>query len=95
MSDLEGLRRQIDRVDDQLIELLARRFELCRTVAQHKRALGIPAVLPDRIEEVKARCGRQAENRAVSADFVRALYTMIIEEACRIELEIMAAAPDR
>ena len=94
MSHLERFRREIDSIDDQLIDLLARRFELCRTVARHKLAHGIPVVMPDRIEQVKARCGEQAENRAVDSAFVRALYTMIIDEACRIEHEIMAPSQE-
>lgn len=89
MSDLERFRRQIDSIDDQLVELLGRRFDLCRAVAQHKLEHGIPTVLPDRIEEVKARCGERAGSHAVDSDFVRALYTMIIDEACRIEHEII------
>ena len=36
-SDLEGLRRRIDEIDDRLQDLLVERIQIVSTVAAHKR----------------------------------------------------------
>jgi len=85
MSDLTQYRTDIDGIDDQIVDLLARRFALCRSVAHHKLRHGIPVVLPERIEQVKARCAERAERQGVDRAFVVALYTLIIDRTCETE----------
>jgi chorismate mutase-like protein len=92
MTDLGSFRSEIDRIDDQIVDLLARRFAICREVAAFKRRHAIPVVLPDRIEQVKARCTSRAAAQAVDPDFARALYTLIIDQTCRTEQAILEQA---
>ncbi len=87
MTDLAQLRARIDAVDDAIVDLLARRFALCREVAEHKQKHGIPVVLPERIEAVKRRCAERAAARNVDPAFVSQLYDRIIGETCRVETE--------
>ena len=44
---------------------------------------------PARVEQVKDRCADKAAQRAVDPDFMRSLYSLIIDETCRIEDEII------
>ena len=90
MSDLASLRREIDGIDDEIIDLLARRFAICRDVAAYKLGHGIAVVLPDRIEEVKRRCADRAEPLGVGRAFVTALYTLIIDETCETERTVQS-----
>jgi chorismate mutase len=85
MSDLTQFRADIDDIDDRIIDLLARRFAICRQVADYKLRHGIPVVLPERIEQVKTRCADRAGRQGVNPAFVLALYTLIIEETCETE----------
>ena len=78
-------RRRVDALDDEIVALLARRFDLVREVAELKAAHGIAVRIPERIEEV---CARNAENGAlkgVDPDFLRALYARIVEASCTLE----------
>jgi len=84
---LAPFRRQIDALDDEIVRLLAERFAVVRQVAEVKRARKIPAVLPDRIAAVKARAAKNAAPLGLDPDFMRRLYGLIIDEACRIEDE--------
>ena len=90
MSDLTQFRVIIDDIDDQIVDLLARRFALCQEVAGFKWRHQIPVVLPERIEQVKARCAERAERQGVDGALVTALYTLIIECACQTERQIHA-----
>jgi chorismate mutase-like protein len=92
MEALTEYRRQLNQLDEQLVELLGRRFAICREVANFKRAEGIPMMQPSRVEEVKARVAAIAARYEVDPGFVRALYGAIIDEACRLEDEIIGHA---
>ena len=91
MEVLAPFRLRLDELDDEIVRLLAARFAVVREVAEVKRSENIPAVLPGRVEEVKARAVRNAGPLHLDPVFVRKLYELIIEEACRIEDERIAA----
>lgn len=92
---LDGLRRQIDRIDDRIIDLLAERFALLREVAAYKRPRGIPVVIPERIEEVVERCAARGAQRGLDAQMLRDIYRRVIAEACAVEERAMATLPRR
>ena len=93
MKDLESFRRQIDAIDDRLLALLGERFAVVRDVAAYKAPRGIPAVIPERVSEVRERCAGEGLRHGLDPDLVRRLYDMLIAEACRIEERLMAAEP--
>ncbi len=87
--DLTGLRGKIDEIDDEIVDLLGRRFELLREVAAHKRPRGIPVVIPARIDEVVERCVARGARHGLDGQMLRDLYHRIIDEACRAETRLM------
>ena len=44
---------------------------------------------PGRVAEVKERCAQMAREHGIDPDFARQLYGLIIDEACRMEDEII------
>jgi len=90
MKLLEEHRQKIDFIDDRIIDLLAERMEIVRAVAEIKAENDIPAVLPDRVEEVIERCSTRADAKRVSPELARLLYTLIVDYACALEEEIIA-----
>jgi 4-amino-4-deoxychorismate mutase len=90
MSDLPTFRRQIDAIDDRLLALLGERFQVVRDVAAWKAPRGIPAIIPERVVEVRERCAAAAGDHGMEPDFVRRLYDLLIDEACRVEADLMS-----
>ena len=90
MSDRASLRTEIDGIDDQIVDLLARRFAICREVAEYKLRHGIAVVLPERIEQVKSRCADRAEAEGIDRAFTLALYTLIIDQTCETERSVQS-----
>lgn len=88
METLEELRARLDTVDTELVGTVARRLELCRNVAHLKKTRGMIVIHPEREEQVKQRCAKLGASLGLSETFVRALYTLIIDEARRLEKEI-------
>ena len=91
VKGLAGYRTSLNDLDEQLIELLGKRIDVCRDVAQFKRENSIPMMQGKRVDQVKARCAELALAHQVDPDFVRKLYTMIIDETCRVEDEIIGS----
>lgn len=88
-KSLDDFRSQLDQLDTQIVSLLARRFDVCRDVARYKRQQGIPMMQPARVQIVKQRAAERARLAGVNEEFIVALYTAIIAEACRLEDDII------
>ncbi|AFZ59104.1 chorismate mutase [Anabaena cylindrica FACHB-243] len=91
MNRLEGFRQEIDDVDSQIVEALAKRFEIAKRVADFKKQQGIPMMQPDRVEAVKQRRRELGTQHGLDGEFMVALYSLIIQETCRVEDEIIEA----
>ena len=89
ISELEGFRKEIDAVDCEIIEALAKRFEIAKRVADFKKQQGIPMMQPDRVEAVKQRRRELGTQHGLDGDFMVTLYSLIIQETCRMEDEII------
>jgi chorismate mutase len=61
VESLRDLRREIDKVDAELIKLLDRRVELARRIGMIKREMGIEVRDFEREQEVIERAGRYHE----------------------------------
>lgn len=86
---LSDFRLELDQLDRRIVELLSERLRVCRAVADCKIQHRIPMMQPNRIQTVKERVTAAARERGINEDFVSGIYDLIIQESCRIELEIM------
>jgi 4-amino-4-deoxychorismate mutase len=89
MNGLEPFRRRLDTLDEEITRLLGERFEVCREIALHKRAHGIPMMQPERVAEVRARYRARGEEHQLPSDFTAALFDLMIAATCRMEDELM------
>lgn len=88
MEIMKPFRQRIDALDDQIIDLLIARTGIIREVGHFKFENDIPAVLPDRVIEVRERAAARAAAKGLDADLVRQIYTTIIGYSCDLEEEI-------
>lgn len=79
MADIEQLRREIDRLDDELVRLLNQRASLAQQVGAQKQ--GAPAYRPEREAEILRRVAAQASGPLAAARLI-ALFREVIS-ACR------------
>ncbi len=90
MEIMKPFRRRIDAIDDQIIDLLVERIDIIREVGHFKFQNDIPAVLPDRVIEVRERAAERAMAKGLDPELVRQLYSAIIGYSCDLEEEIKA-----
>ncbi|MDK2914156.1 MAG: chorismate mutase [Thermococcaceae archaeon] len=57
LVELAILRRRIDEIDWEILQLLQRRMEVARAIGEAKLKLGLPVYDPDREREVLSRAG--------------------------------------
>ena len=75
--DLSELRKEIDRIDDQLVKLFVERMDIAAGVADYKRANNLPIFVPAREREKLADVAEKAGPEM--ANYTRVLYSMLFE----------------
>jgi chorismate mutase len=87
--DLEYLRQLMDGIDAEIIDLLARRMELCDKMGLVKKENNMTAYQPSRWREIVETRSERAANLSLSKQFILALYEKIHDESIRRQLEIL------
>lgn len=77
-TTLPDLREIIDRIDRDLVALIAERVRCLDQVIAVKRREGIPAAIPERVEEVVAHVRAEAEAAGVPPDLAEMLWRNLI-----------------
>ena len=80
MNSLSALRESIDAVDEQLLTLLAHRFELTAEVGQLKKQLGLPALDSAREAVQMQRFAELATRHGLPPDLVQQIMRLVIDE---------------
>lgn len=78
---LEELRRRIDGIDTQLVNLLAERRQVVEEVAHVKREYDLPASHPAREENLISARRAQAEGAGLEPDYVEDLFRTILRNS--------------
>ncbi|MGF1658820.1 MAG: chorismate mutase [Rubrimonas sp.] len=82
---MRALRAQIDAIDRSLVGLFARREAHIARAAEIKRGAGLPARIPDRVDDVLAKVRACARSEGVDPDFYEAFWRSLIERAIAYE----------
>lgn len=88
-ENLDSLRSEIDKLDDRLLDLLARRMHVARQIGQYKKEHAMPVLQAARYEELLARRAAQAEELGMDGDFMRRVLQAVHEESVRQQMEVL------
>lgn len=88
-EDLSILRRQIDELDNQLLELLAKRMRVSREIGTFKKEHNMTVVQTDRYDEILNKRIPQAKGLDVDPEFMRTILEAIHEESVRQQVVIL------
>jgi len=91
-EQLVALRRVIDDIDADLVQLLARRFEATNEVGVLKARYGLPAADPAREQEQRERLSAMAADNGLSASVVLGVFREIVSEVVRNHERFAASA---
>lgn len=89
---LEDIRQEIDMIDSQIIDLLAKRFQCAEILGDHKKVAGIPIKDKVRENEVLNKVKAKAQSLNLASEPCQSIvqvYKELLEQSCRIQ-EIIA-----
>jgi len=88
MSNLDDLRKNIDRVDEVLVRLLNERARCACEIGRLKKDLGVEIYQPDREKQVLDHVRGVAAEGPLGPDAIARLFERIIDEARRLERRV-------
>ena len=88
-ESLTALRRQIDGLDNDLLELLAKRMRVSQEIGTYKKEHNMPILQAQRYDEILKDRIAQAEKMGMSSEFMKTVLMAIHEESIRQQMLIM------
>ena len=86
---INQMRKQIDQLDNQLMEILTKRMEVCREIGRYKKEHNMTVLQAGRYNEILEKRGVQGALSGMSPEFVAKVFESIHEESVRQQIEIV------
>ncbi|MBM3104325.1 MAG: chorismate mutase [Pseudomonas sp.] len=86
---LQPQRDRLDVINNELVELLCQRMQVCMVIAELKAAHGIAMMQPQRITQVLDTIKAKAVRAGLNAGYVESIFRLIIEETCVQENQLI------
>lgn len=84
--NLKSLRREIDRIDNNILQMLQKRLEVARLVVKFKQEQHLEINVPQR-EQAILNSLKSRERSMLSADVIEEIYKIIFTESKRLQQE--------
>ena len=89
--NLEEIRKQIDKCDNDLVEIISKRYDLVSQVIQYKIDRGIEIYQPQREKEVIQKIRNLANQKNINPDLIENIIKLIMEESKRVQKGILSS----
>ncbi len=86
---ITSLRKQIDELDNQLMDLLSKRMRVCREIGKYKKEHNMTVLQTSRYNEILDKRGAQGSLLGMGPEFVANVFESIHEESVRQQIEII------
>ncbi|MBB3809817.1 chorismate mutase [Pseudochelatococcus contaminans] len=90
---LADCRVEIDAIDAKIVDLLVQRMAVVERVIGIKHAHGLPALIPERVEEVAGNVRSQAEAAGIPPDFAETVWRAMMDWVITYEDQRLNAVP--
>lgn len=87
-ESLSEMRARIDALDNELLEILAKRMEVSREIGEYKLSHGIPVIQSHRFGNLLASRIETAASMGMGDEFVRNLFSVIHAESVRKQIKL-------
>lgn len=88
-EDLSDLRRQIDEIDEQILEIMAKRMRVSCEIAQYKKDNDVQVLQAGRYDEILTKRSQDGVSMGMSEEFVKEVFEAIHAESVRKQLNII------
>lgn len=80
MKDLNILRQEIDEIDDQLLDLIFKRFSITSEIGHLKAKENAPAIDKNREYQIISRLEEKSRLLSLNPDLINSIYRAILSE---------------
>ncbi len=87
-TKIEFLRSKIDRFDDEILEFIKLRFDICLDIGIEKARQKVTVLQTDRMDWLIRQWTEKGQKLGLSEDFINKLFHLIHEESVKIQSEI-------
>lgn len=88
-ESLAELRREIDKLDNQLLSLLSKRMRVSREIGQYKKEHNMPVLQAQRYDEILNHRAAQADELDINPEFVKTVLRAIHEESVHVQMKLI------
>lgn len=85
MNKLQELRKLIDIIDKDILELIAKRMLIAGEIAKHKKEKEIKIFQPEREKEILEKKKELAKKLGISNKFAEKILLLLINESKRVQ----------
>ena len=86
---LTSLRKDIDELDNELIDLLAKRMRISRKIGEYKKEHDMAIVQTRRYSEILDKRGAQGTLKGIESECIKNIFEHIHEESVRQQMDII------
>lgn len=86
---INELRKRIDELDNNLMDLLSKRMRVSREIGQYKKEHNMTVLQTSRYNEILDKRGAQGSLYGMDAKFIKEIFEAIHEESVRQQIEII------
>ena len=86
---ISQLRKQIDQIDNAIMDILSKRMRVCREIGQYKKEHNMTVLQAKRYNEILDKRGAQGVLCGMDAEFIKTIYEAIHQESVRQQIEII------
>lgn len=88
-EDLTVLRRQMDEIDEKILEILSKRMRISMEMAQCKKESSMSVLQTERYDEILKRRSEQGASMGMSPEFIKDVFEAIHSESVKKQLSIV------
>ena len=89
LKKLHSLRKEINIIDKELIQLLSNRMDISQEIGQEKKEKNVAILQPERWNEVLNKRVHEGKENGLSALFMERIYKAIHQESIKIQEDIL------
>ncbi len=87
-ESLTDLRREIDKLDNELLDLLAKRMRVCHEIGLYKKEHNMPVLQAQRYDEILNKRSAQAVEVGLNPEFVTSILRTVHEESVSAQMKL-------
>lgn len=89
MSEINQLRKEVNRIDKRTLELLAERLELAKKIAEKKQSSGLPVIDREREEQLKEMWEVKVKELGLEVKHISSIFEEVLNMSRQTQRNVM------